>query len=49
MYQKMNLKIMGVKVVYPLKQGLKLNIEIFVVLFVILVKVVYPLKQGLKP
>ena len=36
-----------VKVVYPLKQGLK-HIKFRVIDYIFLVKVVYPLKQGLK-
>ena len=37
-----------VKVVYPLKQGLKLLYRILPQTLLALVKVVYPLKQGLK-
>ena len=38
-----------VKVVYPLKQGLKHPFFILLSMLFKLVKVVYPLKQGLKP
>ena len=38
----------GVKVVYPLKQGLKLFDSLSFCAFHFIVKVVYPLKQGLK-
>ena len=42
--------IIWVKVVYPLKQGLKPNIlSYYINKDSLNVKVVYPLKQGLKP
>jgi len=41
-------KTRKVKVVYPLKQGLKPSSVVLDTLFSLTVKVVYPLKQGLK-
>ena len=39
----------GVKVSYPLKQGLKLSQTCYRCNILVCVKVSYPLKQGLKP
>ena len=48
MTMKVTIKLMWVKVVYPLKQGLKPATLAITPLGSTVVKVVYPLKQGLK-